>query len=391
MTARFVSNWNYPTAVRFGEGRSEQLPTMCRDLGMSRPLFVTDPGLAGLPTTTRLVDHVRAAGLGVEVFSDVKGNPTGANVEAGVAAYKRGRHDGVIALGGGSALDVGKAIALMAGQDRPMWDFEDVGDNWTRVNVAGVAKTIAIPTTAGTGSEVGRSSVITHEGEHRKVIIFHPSMMPAIALCDPTLSVGLPPHLTAATGMDALSHCLEAYCANGFHPQADGIGLEGMRLVREHLQAAFDDGANIEARGQMLAASLMGATAFQKGLGAMHAMSHPIGAQIGAHHGLTNAVVMPYVLAFNRRRIEDRLARAAAYLDLGLGFDAFLAWVIELRASLGIPNTLRSLNVTEAHIEALAAAAVVDPAGGGNPIAMDEEGYRVLFAAALSGDLPEPA
>ena len=303
-------NWNYPTSIRFGAGRIVELPDHCRALGMQRPLLVTDPGLAALPMIANAVRSCKAAGLACEVFSDVQANPVEANVTAGVAAYKRGNHDGVIAFGGGSALDIGKSVALMVGQTRPIWDFEDREDWYTRVNVEGMAPVVAVPTTAGTGSEVGRASVITDLRDHTKKIIFHPKMMPALVLEDPELTVGLPAHITAAVGMDALSHNLEAYCAPGYHPMAEGIAVEGMRLIKEYLPRAVTNGGDIEARAQMLIASSMGATAFQKGLGAMHSLSHPCSANLNTHHGLTNAVVMPYVLEWNREVLDAKLAPA---------------------------------------------------------------------------------
>src|SRR3954451_6080835 len=352
--AALKGNWNYPTSVKFGVGRIKELPDHCKALGLKRPLLITDPGLAGLPMIKEAIERNNAAGIPTGLYSEVQGNPIGKNVEDGVKVYKAGNHDGVIAFGGGSALDAAKAVALMVGQNRPIWDFEDIGDWWTRVNAAGIAPIIAVPTTSGTGSEVGRASVITDESTHVKKIIFHPKMLPAIVIDDPELTVGLPPHITAATGMDALSHCLEAYCAPGFHPLADGIALEGMRLIAKWLPRAVEEGTDLEARGNMLAAAAMGATAFQKGLGGMHALSHPIGAGGGTHHGLTNAVLMPYVLAFNRAEAGERLARLAAYIGLAdASFDGFLAWVVELRRRLAIPSTLAELKVSGDQIERL--------------------------------------
>jgi alcohol dehydrogenase class IV len=382
-----VGNWNYPTTVRFGAGRIRELATACADLGIRRPLLVTDPGLMPLPPVAAAREAL--AGLPVAVFSDVRPNPVGKNVDDGVAAFKAAGCDGVVALGGGSTLDVAKAIALMVGQTRPLWDFEDVGDWYTRVDPAGMAPVVAIPTTSGTGSEVGRASVITKEDEHRKLIIFHPRMLPGRVIADPALTVGLPAKLTAAVGMDALSHNLEAYCAPGFHPQADGIAMEGMRLVNEALVTAVRDGSDLTARSQMMAASLMGAAAFQKGLGGMHALAHPIGAQLDAHHGLINAIVMPYVLAFNRSAIEDRLARLARVLDLpGHSATSVIDWTLSLREQIGIPHTLASIGVTEAHFDALAPAAVADPSAGGNPIPLDVAATTSLLRHALEGRLP---
>ncbi len=381
-------NWNYPTSVRFGPGRISELPAVCKELGMKRPLLVTDPGLRKLPMLASALASLRHAGLGDAVFSDIRANPVGKNVDDGVAFYKAGNCDGIIAFGGGSALDVGKTVALMVGQTRPLWDFEDREDWYTRVNVAGMAQTIAVPTTAGTGSEVGRASVILDEGTHVKKIIFHPKMQPAVVISDPELSVGLPARLTAATGMDALAHCLEAYCAPGFHPMADGIALEGMRLVKEWLPIAVKDGGNVVARAHMLAAASMGATAFQKGLGAIHSLSHPVGAIYDAHHGETNGVVMPYVLVFNRPAIEDKLTRLARYLGLpNPGFQAVLDWVIALRKDIGIPNTLTDLGVKESDLDMLTPMAVDDPSTGGNPRPAGNAEMRRMYIKAIRGDL----
>ncbi|MCB9764063.1 MAG: iron-containing alcohol dehydrogenase [Alphaproteobacteria bacterium] len=386
--ATLAGKWNYPTTMHFGVGRIAMLPDACRSLGMSRPLLITDPGLAKLPLVPQTVALNEAAGLPTGVFSQVRANPVGADVDAGVAAYKAGGHDGVIAFGGGSALDAAKAVALMVGQDRPLWDFEDIGDWWTRVNVAGMAPVVAVPTTSGTGSEVGRASVIKDEDAEVKKIIFHPNMLPAIVIADPALTAGLPPFLTAATGMDALSHSLEAFCAPGFHPMAEGIAVEGMRLVHLSLLDAFRDGNDLVARARMMAASSMGATAFQRGLGAMHAMAHPIGAVLDAHHGTINAVVMPYVLLFNRSVIEDRLARLSAYMGLPKGgFTGFLDWVLGLREQLGIPHTTEALGVTEVLIPRLAEMAAVDPSAGTNPLKLTPQNLAVLLEKTRTGDL----
>jgi alcohol dehydrogenase class IV len=380
-------NWNYPTSIRFGAGRIAELPEACRALGMQRPLLVTDPGLAPLPMVTAALQACRAAGLGCSVFSDVQANPIEANVSAGVALYKQDGHDGVIAFGGGSALDAGKAIALMVGQSRPLWDFEDREDWYQRVNVAGIAPTVAVPTTSGTGSEVGRASVITDVRDHTKKIIFHPRMQPALVIADPALTLGLPPHLTAAVGMDALSHNLEAFCAPSYHPMADGIALEGMRLIREWLPLAVADGSNLEARAHMMIASSMGATAFQKGLGAMHSLSHPCSAYFNTHHGLTNAVVMPYVLAWNRTALEAKMRHLSRVLGLQPGFAGVLDWVLELRDALRIPPTLQALGVAEQSVETLAACALQDPSTSGNPLPMTAADFAALYRNCLEGRL----
>ncbi|HEX7374447.1 MAG TPA: iron-containing alcohol dehydrogenase [Steroidobacteraceae bacterium] len=384
-----TGNWNYPTLVRFGAGRIVELPEHCRALGMQRPLLVTDAGLARLPMVARAVAICRAAGLECAVFADVQPNPVEANVTAGVAAFRNGGHDGVIAFGGGSALDTGKGIALMVGQTRPIWDFEDREDWSNRVNVAGMAPVVAVPTTAGTGSEVGRASVFTDERDHLKKIIFHPRMMPGIVLEDPELTLGLPAHVTAAVGMDALSHSLEAYCAPGYHPMAEGIAVEGMRLVKEYLPRAVENGADLEARSHMLVASSMGATAFQKGLGAMHSLSHPCSANLGTHHGLTNAVVMPYVLEWNSEVLETKLARLAAWLGLGEhSFTGVQRWILELRREIGIPHTLAEIGVREEHARLFAPQALIDPSTGGNPLAMTEQDFESLYLQCIRGELP---
>ncbi len=384
----YQMNWNYPTAIRVGAGRIQELPQACRALGMQAPLLVTDPGLAALSIIDRALLHCRDDGLKAGLFHGIKGNPTGQNVMDGVAAFKAGNHDGVIAFGGGSALDAGKAIALMVGQDRPLWDFEDIGDNCNRVKVAGMAPVVAVPTTAGTGSEVGRASVITDEVAHIKRIIFHARMLPALVILDPELCIGLPAKITAATGMDALSHSLEAYCSPLFHPMAEGIALEGMRLVQQYLPRAVSKGTDVEARLQMLVASSMGATAFQRGLGAMHALAHPLGALYDAHHGLLNAVLMPYVLVANRSVSEAQMERMARYLNLAPpGFAGVLDWVLQLRSEVGIPHSLGEIGIDDARIEQVGQMAEVDPSAGTNPIAYSAAQYSALFERALKGQL----
>lgn len=381
-------NWNYPTSIRFGAGRISELPAVCQQAGITRPLLVTDPGLAKLPMVPAAMKSCADAGLKIAVFSDLQGNPVAKNVTDGLKALRDGVHDGVIAFGGGSALDTGKAIAFMAGQKRPMWDFEDIGDWWTRADPAGILPVVAVPTTAGTGSETGRASVITDETTETKKIIFHPKMMPVTVIADPELTVGLPPHVTAATGMDAFAHCLEAYCAPYYHPYAEGIAVEGMRLVKEFLPRAVANGKDIEARSHMLAASQMGSTAFQKGLGAIHSLSHPVGSVLDSHHGLTNAVVMPYVLAFNRPAIDEKLTRLARWLGLPKpSFEGFQEWVLQLRKQIGIPHTLAELKVTPGHLARFSEMAAVDPTAGSNPIKVGVPEMRKMYEAALAGRL----
>ena len=380
-----AANWSFPTAVRFGAGRIGELADACRAARIHRPLLVTDSGLAALPITATTLDVLADGGLEASLFSDVRPNPTEANLADGIAAFREGDHDGVIAFGGGSGLDIGKLIAFMAGQTRPVWDFEDIGDWWTRADEAAIAPIIAVPTTAGTGSEVGRAAVITDEATHTKKIIFHPKMMPRIVICDPELTVGLPPFITAGTGMDALAHCLEAYCAPAYHPMAEGIAVEGMRLVFENLPKAIAQGADLEARAHMMSAAMMGAVAFQKGLGAIHSLSHPVGALYDTHHGMTNAVFMPYVLAFNRPAIEQRIDRLTGYLGIEGGFDGFMDAVLDLRTKITVPHTLAELGLDEARRDDIAAMAIVDPTAGGNPVKLTIEAAGMIFDKALAG------
>jgi len=377
------ANWSYPTAVRFGAGRIKELGEICAATGMKKPLLVTDKGLAGLEITGNVLALMEAAGLGRAMFAEVDPNPSDINLEAGLRAYRDGGHDGVIAFGGGSGLDLGKVVAFMAGQSRPVWDFEDVGDWWTRADADAIAPIIAVPTTAGTGSEVGRAGVITNSETHVKKIIFHPKMMPSVVVCDPELTVGMPEVITVGTGMDAFIHCLEAYSSPFYHPMSQGIALEGMRLAYENLPKAVADGGDLEARGHMMSAAMMGATAFQKGLGAMHALSHPVGAMFNTHHGMTNAVVMPAVLRFNRPAIEQRIASAAAYLGMGGGFDGFYDAVLELRAALKVPDRLGALGVPADAADKLAAMAVDDPSAGGNPVKLTLEAAKELYGECI--------
>ncbi|MDF3074122.1 MAG: iron-containing alcohol dehydrogenase [Alphaproteobacteria bacterium] len=387
--SRFTVNWNYPTLVRFGIGRIRDLADACKSLGMKRPLLVTDPGLAGLPMIATAIEANNKAGLPTGLFRDIQPNPVEKNITDGVAAFRAGGHDGVIAFGGGSALDSGKAIALMVGQNRSIFDFEDREDWYSRVNVAGMAPVVAVPTTSGTGSEVGRSSVVTDLRDHLKKIIFHARMMPSIVVADPELTTGLPSHITAAVGMDALSHNLEAYCANFYHPMADGIALQGMKLIWQWLPKAVKDGTDLEARAHMMVASMMGATAFQKGLGAMHALSHPCSAVLNTHHGLTNGVVMPYVLAFNRSAIEERLAALARYLNFkDASFGGVLDAVLKLRQDIGIPHKLSDLGVKPEHIPRFAPMAAIDLTAGSNPVPVAEKDMVTLYQAAVEGRLP---
>jgi len=380
-------NLNYPTAIKFGAGRIKELADHCKANGITRPLFVTDPGLAAMPMVGAIVEDVKRAGLGIGVFSDVRPNPVEANVVEGVRAYKAGNHDGVVAFGGGSGLDVGKMVALMHGQHLSVFELEDVDDWWTRADASKISPIIAVPTTAGTGSEVGRAGVVTHPVTHEKKIIFHPAIMPKVAILDPELTVGLPAKLTAATGMDALAHVLEAYCAPFYHPLAAGVALEGMRLIKGNLARAVKKGTDLDARGHMLMASAMGATAFQRGLGAIHALSHPFGGLYDAHHGTLNGIIMPYVVKANRRKIEKDIERAAAYLGIKGGFDGFLKWILALRKEIGIPPTLADIGIDTKRLDEVAAMAIKDPSAGGNPIAFTEKQYKALAMRCVTGDL----
>jgi alcohol dehydrogenase class IV len=377
------ATWSYPTTIRFGAGRLSELAKACQAAGMVRPLLVTDRGLRDLEITRRALDTLEIAGLGRALFAEVDPNPTDRNLTLGLAAYHNGGHDGVVAFGGGSALDLGKLVAFMAGQTRPVWDFADLGQNWRRADADAIASVVAVPTTAGTGSEVGRAGVLTNSETQVKKIIYHPKILPAQVICDPALTLGLPPAITAGTGMDALAHCLEAYCSPHYHPMSQGIALEGMRLVLENLPRAFDNPDDLEARAHLMSAAAMGAVAFQKGLGAIHALSHPVGAVYNTHHGTTNAVVMAAVLAFNRPEIEERLTRAAGYLRIEGGYEGFCAHADALRAQLGIPAGLAALGVERDRIPDLAAMAAEDPSCGGNPVTLTVENLTGLFEAAL--------
>ncbi|MBX2868709.1 MAG: iron-containing alcohol dehydrogenase [Acidiferrobacterales bacterium] len=379
-------NWNYPTAMRNGEGRVNEIAAICKEFGMTTPLLVTDPGLAALDMTKNILACCKKEGIHAALFSDIKPNPTGTNVESGIQAYLEGKHDGVIALGGGSGLDAGKAIAVAANQTCSLWDLEDVGDNWLNADPEKIPPIVAIPTTAGTGSEVGRASVIVNEAEEKKAIIFHPKMLPGCVILDAELTTGLPASLTAATGMDALSHSLEAFCSPVYHPMAEGIAIEGIRLVKEYLPTAVKEGSNIEARRQMLVASTMGATAFQRGLGAMHALAHPLGAIYDAHHGMLNAILMPYVLVANRSAIEPQIERLARYLSLPSDFDHFLQWVLDLREEIGIHENLSMIGINEERVGELGEMAVADPSASTNPILHSANDYSQIVTNAIRGE-----
>ena len=379
------ADWNYPTQIHVGPGRRVELADYCQSLKIQRPLIVTDRMLLGLPLVQEVLAALSAAGLAPGVFSEVNGNPTGSEVGAGCQAYRAGGHDGVLAIGGGSAMDVGKTIAVMAHQRCALFDLEDIGDQWQRADASVIQPIIAVPTTAGTGSEVGRAALIVETETTRKVIIFHPQMLPKIVLLDADFTVGLPPHLTAATGMDALSHLLEAYCSPVFHPMAEGIARQGMVIVRDYLIRAVANGADLDARTQMQIASMMGATAFQKGLGAMHALAHPLGAYHNAHHGLLNAILMPYVLQANRSVIEAPLALLAHHLQVGSTYEEFLAWVLALRDEVGIPHRLTEVISEAVDVPAISRAAVFDPSAATNPIQFKAMDFERVLRAAMSG------
>ncbi|MGY9022600.1 MAG: iron-containing alcohol dehydrogenase [Rhodobacterales bacterium] len=374
-----TANWSYPTAIRFGAGRISEIPEACATAGIKKPLLITDRGLASMDITSKTLNFLEAAGLGRSMFSDVDPNPNEKNAAAGIEAYNSGGHDGVIAFGGGSGLDLGKLVAFMAGQTRSLWDFEDIGDWWKRADSSAIAPIVAVPTTAGTGSEVGRASVITNSETEQKKIIFHPKLLPTIVICDPELTIGMPNSITAGTGLDAFAHCVEAFCSPHYHPMSQGMALEGMRLVKDYLPRAYADGNDIEARAHMMSAAIMGATAFQKGLGAIHALSHPIGAIYHTHHGTTNAVCMPAVLQFNKPAISDVMTQATNYLSIANGFDGFCSFVDDFNSSLGIPRRLSGLGVDQPDIERIVVDALSDPSTGGNPIKMTKKNTTKLL------------
>ena len=376
-------DWSYPTTIRFGAGRIRELGDACTYAGIDKPLLVTDRILADLPITEQLLGLLAKAGFEKSLFGAVDPNPTDTNLEAGIFTFKEGGHDGIVALGGGSAIDLGKLIAFMSNQTRPVWDFEDVGDNWRHADAAVISPIVAVPTTAGTGSEVGRAAVIVNSKDHVKKIIFHPKVLPSIAICDPELTVGMPPTITVGTGMDAFAHCLEAFSSPLYHPMSHGIALEGMRLVSEHLPRVVQDANNIDSRAHMMSAAAMGAVAFQKGLGAVHALSHPVGAIYNTHHGMTNAVVMPAVLALNRQVIEEKISKAATYLEIKGGFDGFYDFIVGFRQALGVPNRLREMGVKRDEVERMTQMALNDPSGLGNPVPLNYNNVMDLYEACI--------
>ena len=381
-------NWNYPTSVWVGENRIKDLSQACKNLKISSPLFVTDKDLINLDMTKNIILDLKKNFSTLVIFSNFSGNPIGENVEEGVLEFKKNKCDGVIAFGGGSGLDVGKAIAFMSGQSRPIWDFEDIGDYWKRANEKNIAPIIAVPTTAGTGSETGRASAIINNETGVKKIIFHPKFLPSIVILDPVLTVDLSPRLTAATGMDALAHNLEAFCATGFHPMADGIAIEAMKLIKKSLLNATNDGKNLEARFDMLAAASMGSTAFQKGLGAIHSLSHPINAQFNVHHGLSNAIFMPYVLTFNKSLIEEKVVSICDYLNLDKNFESFISWILQLRKKLKIPHKLSDvIDVEKMNLNKLSKMALEDPSTATNPKKMTIDDMKILYEYSITGKL----
>lgn len=378
-----IGNWSYPTQIKFGAGRIREIADACNQANIKRPLLITDKGLSNLPITSRTLQLMKEAGLGDALFSNVDPNPNEKNLNSGITAFKEGNHDGVIAFGGGSGLDLGKLVAFMVGQDRSVWDFEDVSDWWTRANPNTIFPIVAIPTTAGTGSEVGRASVLTNSDTLEKKIIFHPQILPKVVICDPELTIEMPKSITAGTGLDAFAHCVEAFSSPHYHPMSQGIAVEGMRLVIENLGKVYSDGSDIEARANMMSAALMGATAFQKGLGAIHALSHPIGAVHHTHHGTTNAVCMPAVLRLNESKIRDRFDSVTGYLGIQNGFSGFKVFVDEFNASLNIPLRLGDLGVENPDLGKLVKGALNDPSCGGNPVKLTSENLKALFEEVL--------
>ena len=382
------SNWNYPTTIWVGENRCKDLNTACENLHIINPLFVTDKDLINLPMVKSIISNLKKKFHKLSLFSNFSGNPIGENVDEGVKVFNKNKCDGIIAFGGGSGLDVGKAIAFMSGQSRPIWDFEDIGDYWTRADESKILPIIAVPTTAGTGSETGRASAIINKQTGIKKIIFHPKMLPSIVILDPVLTVDLSPRLTAATGMDALAHNLEAFCAPGFHPMADGIAIEGMKLIKESLLVAVKNGKDLKARINLLAAASMGSTAFQKGLGAIHSLSHPVNAQFNIHHGLSNAIFMPYVLTFNKNVIENKIITICDYLNLKKNFQSFLDWILDLRKKLNIPHKLSDVvDIKKVDLEQLSKMAFEDPSTGGNPKKITIDDMKILYEHSISGKL----
>ena len=381
------TNWNYPTPIRFGIDRVKELSLFIDELKISNPLIVTDPQFREVAQFKGIIDSLNNSNKNYSIFSEIKGNPTGTNIRDGVNVFLKNKNDGVIAIGGGSSLDAGKAVAFMSKQKENIWYFEDIGDNWTKAIIDNLPKVIAIPTTAGTGSETGRASLIVDEETYTKKIIFHPTMLPDLVILDPSLTISLPKHLTAATGMDALAHCLEAYCSNNFHPMAHGIALEGIKIIKENLVTAYNDPGNIEARAKMLVSSMMGSTAFQKGLGAIHSLSHPINAVNDVHHGLSNAIFMPYVVKFNQSQIEERIFFLSKYIDLeNQSFDGFLQWILDLRKQLAIPHTLKDLNINF-DFDKLSKMALVDPSTSTNPLDLNEDNMKALYISSYEGNL----
>jgi alcohol dehydrogenase class IV len=381
------TNWNYPTPIRFGIDRVKELSLFIDELKISNPLIVTDPQFREVNQFKGIIDSLNNSNKNYSIFSEIKGNPTGTNIRDGVDVFLKNKNDGVIAIGGGSSLDAGKAVAFMSKQKENIWYFEDIGDNWTKAIIDNLPKVIAIPTTAGTGSETGRASLIVDEETYTKKIIFHPTMLPDLVVLDPSLTISLPKHLTAATGMDALAHCLEAYCSNNFHPMAHGIALEGIKIIKENLLTAYNDPGNIEARAKMLVSSMMGSTAFQKGLGAIHSLSHPINAVNDVHHGLSNAIFMPYVVKFNQSQIEERIFFLSKYIDLeNQSFDGFLQWILDLRKQLAIPHTLKDLNINF-DFDKLSKMALVDPSTSTNPLDLNEDDMKALYISSYEGNL----
>ena len=381
------TNWNYPTPIRFGIDRVKELSLFIDELKISNPLIVTDPQFREVAQFKGIIDSLNNSNKNYSIFSEIKGNPTGTNIRDGVNVFLKNKNDGVIAIGGGSSLDAGKAVAFMSKQKENIWYFEDIGDNWTKAIIDNLPKVIAIPTTAGTGSETGRASLIVDEEAYTKKIIFHPTMLPDLVVLDPSLTISLPKHLTAATGMDALAHCLEAYCSNNFHPMAHGIALEGIKIIKENLVTAYNDPGNIEARAKMLVSSMMGSTAFQKGLGAIHSLSHPINAVNDVHHGLSNAIFMPYVVKFNQSQIEERIFFLSKYIDLeNQSFDGFLQWILDLRNQLAIPHTLKDLNINF-DFDKLSKMALADPSTSTNPLDLNEDNMKALYISSYEGNL----
>jgi alcohol dehydrogenase class IV len=393
-----IYQFNFPTRIQFGPGAAKLVPDALKLAGRKRPLVVTDKGLAPLPPITDTVRVLEEGGLEVAVFSGIWGNPVKSQVEAGVAAFHAHHADAVVAVGGGAAIDVAKAIVLMAHHPGDLFDYED-GKPDARPMDRELPTYLAVPTTAGTGSEVGRSTVVSDDVTHVKKIIFSPRLLAQRVFVDPDLTMALPASVTANTGADALTHLVEAYLSKGFHPMCDGIALEGLRLLSGNLRKVVDyarriaagekatllqDEGHREARGLMLSAAMMGGVAFQKGLGVTHSLAHALSTVCDLHHGLANGIMIPYAMAFNRHAVPGRLADLAAAVGARpADAEGFHSWLIELRADLQIPANLTEAGVGKDRLDALVEIAVADGCHQNNPRSVSAADFREIFSRAF--------